>query len=272
MKQGNKRIKRYPKKKAIKARKRILKPIIFFTALFISISFVILIVFKALDRFISGLSYFEIKEISIKGARQIPEREILNLFGIRLHEGIFASDITRGAQRIKNHPWVEQVCVYRTLPQKLNVVVKERRPIALLLLDDFYLLDEHGKIIKKAEASSDFMDIPVFTGIDSYYLRNKPKETYDLLSRGIGLLELLKDRKGFVPSEVFFHSSEGLTLFLSDNPYPIKIGFDDFQEKLLNFEKVRLDLKRRGLSPLYVDLRYKTKIFIKTQRQKRGLT
>jgi len=140
--------------------------------------------------------------------------------------------------------------------------VRERIPVALVKqASNFHLMDGEGNIFKKL-GKADEVDLPILTGY-----RGKEKEKAGLL---LGVFDLLKKisvsgRYNYLGSISEVHMDEvfGLPL-LTDSGLYLKLGRDDYENKLKHLNVVMADLEKRGLGKgfICVDLCDITKITI----------
>jgi len=212
--------------------------------------------------------YFLIKETTVRGCRELTEKDVLSLAAIKPAQNILAANIDTIAGRISTNPWVKDVSIGREFPDRLVIEVQERTPVALIRRDNnFYLVDIEGVVFKKLQAG-DEDDLPLLTGC-----YQGKKENPELLKKSIRLLRYLATAKDFPTidciSEV--HGSErfGLSIF-TNKGISLQLGFDSYQNKLKRLVPVMADLTKRntGGGFLHVDLSDPLKISV----QRRNIT
>ena len=93
---------------------------------------------------------FTVREVRFTGLLHATEGELLRRSGLTLGENLFRADLPRAARALEGHPWVASARIERRLPGALVVEVHEHRPAALVQLGSLYLLDEEGKLFKRA--------------------------------------------------------------------------------------------------------------------------
>jgi cell division protein FtsQ len=96
----------------------------------------------------------------------------------KMDEGsnIFSINLSAVEDRLRALPQVEEVNVQRLLPDKLMVVIQERRPIAWIAstdanksgfnYDSAYLVDRRGIILKPKGSAPEYMMLPIIIGVD----------------------------------------------------------------------------------------------------------
>jgi len=222
-------------------------------------------------------SYFEIKEISVRGLKELTEKDVLSMAKIQPRSNILSVNTDAVATRISANPWVKSIYVGRELPNRLVLDVRERTPVALVKqAGDFYLMDVGGFVFKKL-SKTDEVDLAIVTGVN---LQDKGQSL--LLADALKLLETLStaDHYAFLGtvSEVHVDHVFGLSL-LTDKGLHLKLGRDNFAGKLRQLYIVLADLEKRGTKNghLFVDLADISKVTVqrqdalgKAQEQKKG--
>jgi cell division protein FtsQ len=221
--------------------------------------------------------YFEIKETSVRGLKELTEKDVLTLVEIKPGQNILAVNVDVLARRVAVNPWIKNVYVGREFPNRIVVDVRERNPIALVKqASDFYLMDSEGIVFKKL-SQGDEVDLAIITGIN---VQDKTKSK--LLSDTLSLLRVFSGSNLYsflgAISEAHIDEVFGLSL-LTDKGLYLKMGMDDFEKKLRKLALVINDMEKRGInsSSLTVDLADAAKITIsqknvlgRTQSNKNG--
>jgi cell division protein FtsQ len=234
-------------------------------------------VFIFVCSFVLSSPYFAIKEIAVRGVRELTEKEVLSLAKVRPHTNIMGINREVIAARVAANPWVKNIYIGRELPDRLVLDIRERRPVALVKEDGvFYLIDCDGHVFKKLSQGDD-VDLPVITGM-KINVAEKPLLYADTLK----ILEQLftSGEYGFLGtvSEAHLDGVFGLSL-LTDRGLYLKLGREDFSGKLNQLKIVLADLEKRGMGHgrLFVDLADISKVTVqrmeipgKTQERKKG--
>jgi cell division protein FtsQ len=212
--------------------------------------------------YLMSSAYFEIRETSVRGLKELTEKDILTLAAVKPRQNLLAVNTDLLARRISANPWVKNIYVGRELPGRLVLEVRERIPVALVKqASNFHLMDSEGNIFKKL-GKGDEVDLPILSGY-----RGEEKEKAGLL---LGVFDLLKKisasgRYNYLGSISEVHMDEvfGLSL-LTDSGLYLKLGRGDYENKLKHLNVVMADLEKRGLEKGYicVDLCDITKITI----------
>jgi cell division protein FtsQ len=206
--------------------------------------------------------YFEIKETSVRGLKELTEKDILLQAALKPRQNLLALNTGGVASRISANPWIKNIYVGRELPNRLVLEVRERIPVALVKqASNFYLMDSEGVVFKKL-GKGDEVDLPILTGFNS-----EEKDKSRLLLTTLNLLKRLSasGRYNYLGSISEVHMDEVFGLsFLTDSGLYLKLGKDDYENKLNQLNVVMTDLDKRGLGKGYicVDLCDVTKITI----------
>jgi cell division protein FtsQ len=194
--------------------------------------------------------YFEIRETSVRGMKELTEKDILLMAAIKPGLNIFAVNAGEVERRVAVNPWIKNVYVGREFPDRLVVDVRERVPIALVKQSsDFYLMDSDGFVFKKL-AKGDEVDLAIITGVN---VQDKTKTR--LLSDTISLLKIFSGSNLYsflgAISEAHIDEVFGLSL-LTDKGLFLKMGMDDFERKLRKLALVLNDMEKRGIKKSYM--------------------
>lgn len=222
-------------------------------------------------------SYLTIKEISVRGVKELTEKEILAMAKIRPRSNILSVNTDALARRISANPWIKNVYVGRELPDRLVLEVRERTPIALVKqAGALYLMDVDGFVFKKL-SKGDEVDLAIVTGVN---IQSKSQSA--LLVEALKLLEMISaaDQHAFLGEVSEIHVDEvfGLSI-LTDKGLHLKLGRENFAGKLNQLHIVLSDLEKRGMKNghLFVDLADISKVTVqrkdalgKAQEQKKG--
>ncbi|MDQ5986284.1 MAG: Cell division protein FtsQ [Syntrophus sp. SKADARSKE-3] len=202
--------------------------------------------------FIVSMPCLQAKEIMIRGCKELTEKDILSLAGIKPSQSILVVNVGEVGRRIKVNPWVREVSVGRELPDRVVIEIQERKPVALLKMDTaFYLVDVEGVTFKKLEIG-DEMDLPVLTG---FY--NSGKTDMNLLGKSLDLLQYLSKAEFFpnlrTVSEIHGNERLGISVF-TNTGLSLLLGFDNYENKFKQLPVVMADLDRRNQKTGFVQI------------------
>jgi cell division septal protein FtsQ len=209
--------------------------------------------------------YFYVNKMVFKGCEKVKGEDLYKLSKVDGNTSIFSLDMKEIAKNISKHPWVKKISVKKQFPNKLNIYVEERRPIAMVNLDNLYYIDEEGVIFKKLEKEDD-SDFLVITGLSEDKAFSDDMESKKNILGAISLINMLSQRETFSDkdvSEINLDESVGITLFTYNDAIPIKVGTFFSNKRFDGLERVLEELKKKSIRPERIDIDYDKRIVVK---------
>jgi len=90
---------------------------------------------------------FSIREIEVVGHERISEGHVKSVAGIRVGDNLLAVDSKMARNRLLGLPWVKQVSVMKQHPDKVKILVQERKAVAVILRGRLYEIDDEGVVL-----------------------------------------------------------------------------------------------------------------------------
>ncbi|MGB1360599.1 MAG: cell division protein FtsQ/DivIB [Alphaproteobacteria bacterium] len=91
---------------------------------------------------------FAVKDVILYGRKNSYKDEILKQTNIEYGQSIFSIDVNEIKQNIEKISWIKSVSVERQFPNRINIKIKERKPIAIWQLNKkHYIIDKNGTVI-----------------------------------------------------------------------------------------------------------------------------
>ena len=211
---------------------------------------------------------FRVETITATGGRQLSAEQIAVLSDIKPGINTFDLDLVLIGRKIAENPWIKTARVERIFPQQVAISVTERRPLAIINLGYLYYLDRHGEVFKLLDGA-DRLDFPVITGFEADKLEEKESESEQDLQRIVALLEHLQQREGFgidQVSEIHRDPGGSLHLFTLENGVRIRLGREQFAQKLDRLERIYAQLEPQLPILDYIDLNVDEKVIVRIER------
>jgi cell division protein FtsQ len=199
--------------------------------------------------------FFRVKECAVEGIRKIPKETILSLAELEGMPNLFTLRLREAAKRLECHPWVEQVNVRKVFPNKILIQIEERKPIALLQLEELYYIDYKGVIFSPI-GDGDPFNYPILTGLTRQILEKDPVEAKHLIMKALDFLRIVDNEKVFPQeeiSEIHMEETFGIQYFTKTEGVEVRMGWEHFGEKLRRLSIIWSDLRKRGLSAVSID-------------------
>lgn len=200
-------------------------------------------------------SSFQVKEVEVKGCRKISESTILSLAKLEGMPNLFRLSLKEVSKRVEAHPWIERVSVRKIFPNKVLIHIEEREPIAILQLEEAFYIDSKGVIFSRV-GDQDRYDYPFLTGLNRKMFEKEPAVAEHLIAKALECLTAV-DRKGTSPlqgvSEIRMEKIFGIYCFTQTEGVEVKMGWDQFEEKLRRLSLIWADLQKRGITARSID-------------------
>jgi cell division protein FtsQ len=210
--------------------------------------------------------YFRVREVEVEGGRKIPREVLLSLTVMEGMPNLFSVKLKDVVKRLESHPWIEQVRVRKVFPHKIVIQVEERKPMAIIQLEELYYVDTQGEIFTPV-GDRDEYNYPYVTGLSRRVLEKDPVEAKRLIAKALELLRIVSQEK--VPpleeiSEIHMEKAFGIRCFTKVEGVEVKMGWEDFEEKLKRLPLIWSDLRRRGFSAVSIDCSDLKRMVVKT--------
>jgi cell division septal protein FtsQ len=207
-----------------------------------------------------------VREVEVEGGRKIPKETLLSLTVMEGMPNLFSVELKEVVKRLESHPWIEQVRVRKVFPYKIVIQVEERKPMAIIQLEELYYIDTQGEIFTPV-GDRDEYNYPYVTGLTRRVLEKDPVEAKRLIAKALELLRIVSQGK-VAPleeiSEIHMEKAFGIHCFTKAEGVEVKMGWEDFEEKLKRLPLIWSDLRKRGFSAISIDCSDVTRMVVKT--------
>jgi cell division protein FtsQ len=208
-----------------------------------------------------ALPIWKIQEVAVSGAKMLSADEIRDLSGIPLSENLFLSSFTHARNNFNRIAAIESFHIFRIPPGTVLIRIKERKPVAVVVLKNrSALVDEKGYILNCNPNLTlnvpNITEMPVISGLGTYEVMQG--ERIDAkTSRLISAIVLeLSSRLGSRRIQLELGGFEKIS-FLLDDILRVKIGRDEeVQRKMEVFKSLLPRITGRWAQVEYVDVRY----------------
>lgn len=199
---------------------------------------------------------FAIREVLIEGNHRLEEIDVRRAAGLQLGSNAFEVSMEDARDHLLQHPWVREATAVRRLPNRVRIELIERKPVALVALDQLYLVSDEGVVFKRLGVD-DPSDLPVITGIASERFYDDFDYRTAVLLRSMALLQDYEGAglAGLEPvSEIHFEETTGIELFVGNDGMHVRLGHGQHRQKLRRLRQVLARLTREKARPSYVYL------------------
>lgn len=208
---------------------------------------------------------FALKEVEIRGCKRLSEAQLLGLLRVGEPYDLLTVELREISKRLEGHPWIEEVKVEKVFPHKISVQIVERKPIAILQMEDPYYIDPKGVIFAPV-GERDGFDYPFITGLGRRALEEEPEASKRLIAKALELLSALRQKRALPleeASEIHVEKTYGLQYFTKDEGIEVRMGWDRYGEKLKRLSVIWSDLRKKGIKAVSIDCSDLQRIVVK---------
>jgi len=156
-------------------------------------------------------------QIHITGNHYILPANVLGIFAADRNHGVLRIPLDQRRKQIESLPWVEQAAVRRALPNRIEVDITERTPIAFLRDgSEMNLIDAYGMILERP-LKGDF-HFPVVSGVSSEMPIDEREKRMGLFAGFIQAIQAAHPGATEQVSEVDLSDAEDLRATLTGLP------------------------------------------------------
>jgi cell division protein FtsQ len=174
-------------------------------------------------------------QISIAGNHVLAQEDVREIFVADRGKSILRVPIDKRRRQLEAIPWVEHATVRRALPNRIEVEITERTPVAFLREgNELALVDAHGVILDRP-VSGDF-HFPVVTGINSETPLDDREQRMQLYSKFLQEIESERSGAADQVSEVDLSDARDVRAAITgldkdSGPVVVHFGNSDFAGK-----------------------------------------
>jgi cell division protein FtsQ len=187
-------------------------------------------------------------------------------------ENIFRVDLAEWQARLLASPWVEEAHLRRILPARIEIEIRERRPIGIArLAGSLYLVDASGVVIDEYGPNYADLDLPMIDGLAAVpgNATSAVDETRArLAARVIASLAARPDVADRV-SQIDVSDAHDAVVILDGDTALLRLGDDDFVERIQGYLDLAPTLRERVEEIDYVDLRFDERLYVRPVERKR---
>ena len=208
-----------------------------------------------------SLPIWRIAEISVGGTEMLVPNEIRDLSGVPLGDNLFFSSFARTRENLRKITAIKEFHLYRIPPGTVLINIKERKPIAVLVLPSkSAVIDADGYVLNRNPSLTlnvpNMTELPVISGLSTAEYNGEEQvnpQASQLIVEIVGeLANLLGSRHLQLATGGFDKIS-----FSLDDILQVKVGRnEDVRRKMAVFKALLPEIEGRWDSVAYVDVRY----------------
>ena len=211
-----------------------------------------------------------IAHIALDGETALSETDVWSrLEGLR-GQNILVVDLGEWRQKVLESPWIEAAAIRRVLPDSVDVSVVERQPMGVGRVGSaLYLIDQDGEVIEAYGPGHEQFDLPLIDGLANTASIDPSGPAVDatraaLAARLMASLQRWPDLAKRV-SQIDVTDPRDAVVILDGDTALIRLGGDQFAERLQAYLDVAEALRSEVPQIDYVDLRFGERVYVKPQ-------
>jgi cell division septal protein FtsQ len=205
---------------------------------------------------------FAVAAVDVRGAARVGPARVLAAAGIEPGAGLLTLDVREVRARIEAMPEIRRADVVRELPDRVTILVEERRPFTLVHAGRLHWVDEEGYPLG-AETRAVATDVPLISGLTEQELATMRTAPGPRARAAIALIRtLLRSGSPLAAeiAEIDVSRPEGPVLWTVDG-LEVRLGQEDWEERLARLEGVLAQVATRDVTT--VDLRFRDQVVLR---------
>jgi cell division protein FtsQ len=206
--------------------------------------------------------------VQIVGNSQLTRPELLSVFGSDIGRNLFFVPLAQRRNQLEQIPWVETATVMRLLPNQLRIAVRERTPVAFVLVRGrIELADAAGVILNMTpqQMAAKHYSFPVVSGINPADPLSVRGARMHLYQRFLADLDSSGEHISSRISEVDLTDPEDVraTIPINGTDLLLYFGQQDFLARWRNFQTHLAEWQQQYPHLASIDLRYEHEVVLK---------
>jgi len=205
---------------------------------------------------------FAVVAVEVRGASRVPATRVLEVAGIVRGTNLWRIDPAQVRARLEALPEIRRADVVRELPNRVSIVVEERRPFTLVHAARLHWLDEDGRLLGE-ERHAVATEVPVISGLSEDELATMRTAPGPRARAAIALIRALLRTGSTLASEISeidMSRPEGPVLYTIDG-VEVRLGSEEWEERLARLEGVLAQVATQDVHG--VDLRFRDQVVLK---------
>jgi cell division protein FtsQ len=205
---------------------------------------------------------FAVVAVEIRGASRVDPQRLLEVSGIVHGTNLWRIDPQQVRARLEALPEIRRADVVRELPNRVSIVVDERRPFTLVHAARLHWLDETGRLLGE-ERHAVATDVPVISGLSEEELATMRTTPGPRARAAIALIRALLRTGSTLAgeiSEIDMSRAEGPVLYTVDG-VEVRLGTEEWEERLARLEGVLAQVATENVHG--VDLRFRDQVVLR---------
>ncbi|MBK9294587.1 MAG: cell division protein FtsQ/DivIB [Oligoflexia bacterium] len=207
--------------------------------------------------------FTKIKKVTISGVADKIIPDLKRMYSGLENQSFWKVDVIAVAEKIKTHPWVQDVEIKKLFPNEIAILITQREPSALINNSKgvFNYVDGQGHVFGPAE-TIDVTEKIILSG----------KELMDKSQTREPILEVIQNlpQTGALShqdiSEIKYQSEKGYQILLSKTGIVVDLGKENLPLRVDRARRVVQYLEDHKINASHVDADYSKKVLVKVRK------
>jgi cell division protein FtsQ len=206
-------------------------------------------------------------DIQATGLTQVSRADMLQVFGEDIGRNIFFVPLEERRKQLENIPWVQHATVMRLLPDRIEVSIAERKPVAFVRQgQQVGLVDAEGVLLSMPAATmaQHHYSFPVVTGVDAHDSRAARSARMAVYERLLGDLDSTHQHLSEQISEIDLTDPQDARVSMPEQGRDILAHFGDdrFLDRYQRYKSHIAEWREQYPKLVAVDLRYDSQVVL----------
>jgi cell division protein FtsQ len=206
---------------------------------------------------------FGIEVVEVRGASRVPRERVLAAAEIAAGTNFWRLDGPAVIARVEALPEVRRAELIRELPNRVVILVEERRPFTLVHGTRLHWIDEEGRVLGE-ERGAVAPPAPVISGLTEEEVAQMRTQPSPKARAAIVLIRaLLRSGSPLAGeiSEIDMSRRDGPILYTVGG-IEVRLGQEDWEQRLARLEGVLAQVGRQSAAVSAIDLRFRDQIIL----------
>jgi cell division protein FtsQ len=206
---------------------------------------------------------FAVTVVEVEGASRVSADRVRSAAAIAAGANVWRLDPAAIAARVAAVPEIRRAEVIRRFPNRVRILVEERRPFTLVHAGRLHWLDEEGRVLDEAREAV-VPAVPVVSGLSEAELVSMRTDPSPRVRDAVALIRvLLRSGSALAAeiSEIDVSRGDGPVLYTVDG-VEVRLGTDEWEERLARLERILSQVGRDGEVVRAIDLRFRDQVVL----------
>jgi cell division protein FtsQ len=207
---------------------------------------------------------FAVSQVEVRGTSRLAAAEIVAASGIRRGANLWKIDPRTAVAGVESLTAVRRAEIIRAFPNRVTIVVEERRPFTLVHAGRLHWIDEEGVRVA-SEARAVTMTLPVISGLTDDEIASASRAPSERVLTGVRLIRtLLRAGSPLVAqiSEVDVGRNDGPVLYTVEG-IEVRLGAEEWDARIPRLAGVLAQVAASGQAVSAIDLRFRDQVVLK---------